>query len=162
LDVMPFAVFWPPWAFRLFGSAALRFYWYCFLFRPRQGGSRPHISEGSDFSDFSSAYRCAASRAAPNLKRADSILRSKMPFTWVGPPSPRPIASVVSSESAVIAFMVIAFMVIALMAASCCACCQWVMPLWHWHRRQCFASWVMPPASMWVRPSRGLPARVCY
>ena len=91
-NVKPFAVLGPPWAFRLFGSAAPRFYWYCFLFRPRQGGSRPHISEGSDFSDFSSACRCAASRAAPNLKRADSILRSKMPFTWVGPPrlDPRP------------------------------------------------------------------------
>jgi hypothetical protein len=68
-------------------------YWYCFLFRPRQGGSRPHISEGSDFSDFSSACRCAASRAAPNLKRADSILRSKMPFTWVGPPRLDPYQS---------------------------------------------------------------------
>jgi hypothetical protein len=76
-----FAV-WPPWAFRLFGSAALRlYYWYCFLFRPRQGGSRPHISEGSEFSELYAAWRRAASRDAPNLKRADSILRSKMPFT---------------------------------------------------------------------------------
>ncbi len=90
MDCEAFAVCWPPWAFRLFGSAPLRFYWYCFLFRPRQGGSRPHISEGSDFSDFSSACRCAASRAARNLKREDPILRSKMPFTWVGPPRPDP------------------------------------------------------------------------
>ena len=72
------------------GQSGLGFTSTLFLFRPRQGGSRPHISEGSEFSELYAAWRHAASRAAPNLKRADSILRSKMPFTWVGPPRPDP------------------------------------------------------------------------
>jgi hypothetical protein len=31
------AVFWPPWAFRLFGSSA-QFYWYCFFVSASAGG----------------------------------------------------------------------------------------------------------------------------